>query len=78
MKDGGKMKKYNIPDELEPCCELCEYACKVELTGEMVCKYKFSLKKIQETDLCKNFSFNIFAYKPKKAKTPKVFDFTKI
>lgn len=72
------MKKYNIPDDLTPCCELCEYSSKVDLTGEMLCKYKYSLKKISADDVCRNFSFDIFAYKPKHSATPKVFDFTKI
>ena len=72
------MKKYNIPEDLTPSCALCEYASKVELTGEWLCKYKYSLKKVDENHICKNFSFNIFAYKPQKAAIPKVFDFTKI
>ena len=36
------------------------------------------LKKVEENDCCKKFSLNIFAYKPKVAKLPKAFDFTKI
>lgn len=72
------MKKSGMPNDIEPCCELCEYAFKMEATGDLLCKYKNSLKKKELDDVCKNFSFNIFAYKPKTAKMPKVFDFTKI
>ena len=51
----------------------------LKCTKTMDADAKFYQKRNGEkTDLCKNFSFNIFAYKPKKAKTPKVFDFTKI
>ena len=72
------MKKNGIPNDIEPCCELCEYAVIMEATGDLLCKYKHSLKKKNNDDCCKNFSFNIFAYKPKKANAPKHFDFTKI
>ncbi len=72
------MKNKTIKKDIEPCCELCEYASKMEATGEILCKYKSSLKKVEESDSCKNFTFNIFAYKPKVSKTQKVFDFTKI
>ena len=72
------MKKNGIPDDISPCCELCEYAAKMEVTGDLLCKYKNSLKKKDYDDVCKNFSFNIFAYKPATAKKAKVFDFTKI
>ena len=68
-------KKIN---DIEPCCELCEYASKIDATGELLCKYKSALKKVEENDCCKKFSLNIFAYKPKVAKLPKAFDFTKI
>lgn len=72
------MKKYNIPDELEPCCELCEYSSRIEATGELLCKYKCKLKVVSEDDICRKFSFNIFSYQPKVSKQPKHFDFTKI
>lgn len=72
------MKKNGIPNDIEPCCELCEHAARMEVTGDLLCKYKNALKKKDYSDVCKNFSFNIFAYTPKKAKMPKVFDFTKI
>ena len=72
------MKKYEIPDDISPCCELCEYASKMEVTGDLLCKYKNSLKKKDYDDLCRHFSFNIFAYKPAASKKAKVFDFTKI
>lgn len=72
------MKIKGIPNDIEPCCELCEYATKMEATGEFICKYKHSLKKTTADGFCKSFSFNIFAYKPKTASIPKVFNFTKI
>lgn len=72
------MKKSRLPDDTEPCCELCEYFTHIEATGESLCKYKNTLKKIEENDVCRQFSFNIFAYKPKIPVLPKVFDFTKI
>jgi len=72
------MKIKNVPEDIVPCCELCEYATKMELTGDFLCRYKSSLKKKEPTDVCKNFCFNIFAYTPKKANMPKAFDFTKI
>ena len=72
------MKKNGIPQDIEPCCELCEYASLMEVTGDLLCKYKNSLKKKDYSDVCKKFSFNLLAYTPKKAKMPKAFDFTKI
>lgn len=72
------MSKKNIPEDIEPCCELCEYAFKMEMTGELLCKYKNALKRTDCTDVCRHFSFDIFSYKPKTAKMPKAFDFTKI
>lgn len=72
------MKNKALKNNIEPCCELCEYASKIEATGEILCKYKSSLKKVEESDSCKNFEFNIFSYKPKASKTQKAFDFTKI
>ena len=72
------MRKNNIPEDIEPCCELCEYATKMEMTGDLLCKYKNCLKSKDYTDVCRHFSFNIFAYTPKTTKLPKVFDFTKI
>lgn len=72
------MKKNKLPDELEACCELCEYSCKIDVTGEMLCKYKNRLKIVDENDVCKKFSFNIFSYKPAAKRMPKVFDFTKV
>jgi len=72
------MKKKDFLSDIEPCCELCEYASRMEITGDLLCKYKNSLKKKDYSDVCKNFSFNIFAYKPGSVKLPKVFDFTKI
>ena len=72
------MKKNSIPNDISPCCELCEYAAKMEVTGDLLCKYKNSLKKKQTDDCCRYFSFNIFAYKPSTSIKAKVFDFTKI
>lgn len=72
------MKNKGIPSDIEPCCELCEHAFRIEAAGELLCRYKNTLKKKEESDICRNFSFNIFAYKPKTAKIKKVFDFTKI
>ncbi|PWM67223.1 MAG: hypothetical protein DBX61_06010 [Clostridiales bacterium] len=72
------MKKKNLPDDLEPSCRICEYCTVMEATGEFLCKYKNSLKKIDENDLCKKFSFDIFAYKPKPPALLKAFDFSKI
>lgn len=72
------MKKKDVPGDIEPCCELCEYATHIDATGELLCKYKKSLKKTDDGECCRNFSFNIFAYKPKAGKVKKVFDFTKI
>ena len=72
------MKKNKLPEDLEPSCELCEYVSRINITGNMFCKYKNSMKKVDENHVCKKFSFDIFAYKPRVQKKPKAFDFTKI
>lgn len=72
------MKNKDFLNEVEPCCELCEHSFKSEFNKELYCRYKNSMKKKDCSDVCKNFSFDIFAYKPKTAKLPKAFDFTKI
>ncbi|MCR5353420.1 MAG: hypothetical protein K6D98_03865 [Clostridiales bacterium] len=72
------MKKFNLPDDTEACCEYCEYSTHIEALGQTLCKYRNSLRKVKDDDVCKHFSFNIFSYKPKTAKAPKSFDFTKI
>lgn len=72
------MKKKNFPADIEPCCELCEYAVRMEATGELFCKYKCTLRKVEESDVCKKFSFNIFACQPKVPNLPHYFDFTKL
>ena len=72
------MKKKNLPENVTPCCEFCEYFSRLPLTGETLCQYKNRLKKIDENDVCRRFSFNIFSYKPQIPPLPKAFDFTKI
>ncbi len=72
------MKKYNLPDELEASCELCEHFLRMEATGETLCNYKNRLARVDESGVCRKFSFNIFAYKPLFPAMPKAFDFTKI
>ncbi len=72
------MKKHGIPEDIEPCCELCEYFVRMDGSGETLCRYKNRLRKVDEFAVCRRFSFNIFAYKPLVPTLPKAFDFTKI
>lgn len=60
-----------LPDGIEKCCELCEYARKIDITGQILCVRKKNLKKVSENDVCGKFSFDILSYKPKPAKLPK-------
>ena len=75
---GFHLKKHGLPEELEPCCELCEHFLRMEATGETFCNYKNRLSRVEESGVCRKFSFNIFAYKPLAPILPKAFDFTKI
>ena len=77
-KGGIRLKKHNLPDDLEPCCELCEYFLRMESSGETLCNYKNRLARVEDAGLCRKFSFNIFACKPLFPPMPKAFDFTKI
>lgn len=72
------MKKHGIPEDIEPCCELCEHFVHMDGSGESLCRYKNRLRKVDEFGVCRHFSFNIFAYKPLVPTLPKAFDFTKI
>ena len=72
------MKKTKTPEDITPCCAVCEHCFHIESTGEYLCKRKKTLKKVVDTDLCRGFSFDIFSYKPSVPKMPKAFDFTKI
>ncbi len=72
------MAKNKLPDDLQPSCELCEYFSTLSANGESFCKYKNRLKIVSPSDVCRNFSFDIFSYKPRAPLTPKAFDFTKL
>lgn len=63
------MKK--LPDDIVKCCALCEYARRMDITDELLCTRKKDLKKVTEDDVCRKFSFDILAYKPKPTKLPK-------
>ena len=63
--------KNKFPEDIEKCCALCEYSKPLEITGQLLCTRKNDLKKVTEDDVCKKFSFDILAYKPKVAKLPK-------
>ena len=63
--------KNKLPNDIVKCCDLCEYAKKVEISGEVLCARTKNLKKVNEDDVCRHFSFDILAYKPAPTKLPK-------
>ena len=69
--------KRKLPDEINKCCGLCEYAKRVEISGEILCTKKKNLKKVKEDSVCRNFSFDILSYRPNPTKLPK-FDVSEI
>ena len=63
--------KHSLPDDIEKCCALCEYARKLEIADQIICTRTKNLIKVSEEDVCKKFSFDLLSYKPKPAKLPK-------
>lgn len=45
----------------------------MESSGETLCNYKNRLARVEESGLCRKFSFNIFACKPLFPPMPKAF-----
>ena len=62
--------KDKIHGEINSCCALCEYAKKIELTGEYLCSRSKTLKRVTEDFVCKKFSFDILSYRPVPSKIP--------
>lgn len=58
-------------DEITKSCSLCEYARRIEITGEILCTRTKNLKKVSDDDVCRKFSFDILAYKPNPTKLPR-------
>lgn len=63
--------RRKLPDDVTKCCALCEYAKKVDISGEILCARTKNLKKVSEGFVCRRFSFDILAYKPNPTKLPK-------
>ncbi len=63
--------KKNLPDDVKKRCEICEYARKIEISGEIICTRTKNLKKVTADDVCRRFSFDILSYKPLPSKLPK-------
>ena len=63
--------KNRLPNDIEKCCELCEYAKKVEISGEILCSRTKNLKRVSPDSACRHFSFDILSYKPAPTKLPK-------
>ncbi len=63
--------KKKLPDDITAHCGLCEYANKIEISGDILCTKSKSLKRVHEDDVCRNFSFDILSYKPNPTKIPK-------
>ena len=63
--------KRKMPDDITKCCDLCEYAKKVEISGDILCSRSKNLKKVSELDVCRHFSFDILAYRPHPTQLPK-------
>lgn len=64
------MKKNNLGD-IEKSCELCEFAKKVEISGQVLCTRTKNLKRVEADSICRHFSFDILSYKPAPTKLPK-------
>ena len=63
--------KRKLPDDITKCCDLCEYAKKVEISGDILCTRTKNLKKVSQLSVCRHFSFDILAYRPNPTKLPK-------
>lgn len=63
--------KKKLPYDIEKCCELCEFAKKVEISGEILCTRTKNLKRVDADSFCRHFSFDILSYKPAPTKLPK-------
>ncbi len=63
--------KSKLPEDIEKSCALCEHARKMDITGQVLCARTKDLKKVSEDHVCKKFSFDILAYKPRPSKLPK-------
>ncbi len=63
--------KHKLPDDLQASCSLCEYAKKIETTGDILCLRSSFPKKTTEDSKCRKFVFDILSYKPRPAKIRK-------
>ncbi len=63
--------KHKIPDDLEISCSLCQYAKKIETTGDFLCLRSSAPKKTSPDGKCRKFVFDILSYKPLPAKQSK-------
>lgn len=50
--------------DYENICALCEYACYVEFDESYICKYKNRCLKVEETDSCRHFKFDLLKLNP--------------
>ena len=63
--------KNKFDGNITKSCALCEYAKKIELTGDILCTQSKNLKKVTSDYVCRKFSFDILSYRPYPAKIPK-------
>jgi len=63
--------KHKLPNDIQKSCALCEYARKVEISGEILCTRSKNIKKVSEDSCCRKFSFDILSYRPNPTKLPK-------
>lgn len=71
LRQGADIVRRKLPDDINKCCGLCEYAKKVEISGEILCTRKKNLRKVSEDFVCRSFSFDILSYRPNPTKLPK-------
>ena len=60
-----------LPQDITKSCALCEFARKVEISGEILCTRSKNLKKVSDEHYCRSFSFDILSYRPSPTKMPK-------
>ena len=63
--------KKKLPEDIVKSCALCEYARRVDITGEILCTRTKNLIKVSEDHVCRAFSFDILSYRPLPSKLPK-------
>ena len=63
--------RQDIPDELQKSCSLCEFARRIETTGQTICTQSGVLKKVSPESVCRKFRFDILSYRPLPLKIPK-------